>query len=128
VEASELVAAVVKKWRSEMAGPRSGVAEADLAAFEAGGARVPEPLRTLLLLADGTDSTDANVFRFLPLEEYTREPDGALIFADRAHGEWLYAVGGRVVELGGDTPRVVAADVAEFLAMYLGDDARLYGG
>jgi hypothetical protein len=101
-------------------------------------------MRSSCLLSDGTwvdgsDGCDENGFSFWPLSRVRRYPSlpWAFIFADYREESWWYAIdfvgdgprrAGAVYFVGDvdDKPLAIAEDFAEFVTLYVRDDARPY--
>ena len=137
-------------WRRTRADPRPGVSDEDLAAFKARHhVSLPAELRDIYRAADGTATTDREVFLFWPLAEVGRVtqvvtvfrgiPDfGPLVhtlpnaseyfaFADSMIWSHVYATRfdadrtGPVLHLCGDIVTEVAPSVTAFFERYLDD-------
>jgi len=108
------------------------------------GITLPASLKTILVQANGfpPGCTDADGFRFLPIQEYdkgecplaTIPSRTAFVFVDYLQWSWAY-----VMELGSlrygsvyligtrdGKPQLVSRSMDEFLEYYLADDGCLY--
>jgi SMI1-KNR4 cell-wall len=114
------------------------------------GLKLPRDFQSYLLVADGfaaPSDQDANGFRFWPSNEVvlldafdggrfaSADTAKLLLFADYLGWSWAYAIKAGsednssvyMVGTADGRPRRVAKSFAEFVALYMTDDARIYG-
>jgi len=132
-------------WKKAGVALRSGVAEANIRAFEKSyGIRLPPDVAEYFRSTDGMDKgdVDEHTIRFWPLSEMrpvleeipsARADifDGYFIFADYslwAHGYAVHLSDGTddVIIVGEERPVTIAPSFVDFLELYVNDPAKLF--
>lgn len=144
-EVESLLFQVERRWRSSGVQPRTGVGDAEIAAFERRfDVRLTRDVALYFRTIDGMDAEelDEHLIRFQSLDELRRARDevpqesSGLTESDFVFAEWslwvhgytvrLSATDERVLLVGGGAPRQVAASFREFLATYLSRPDELF--
>jgi hypothetical protein len=145
---------LIQRWSAEGLAIVPGVSEDAVLAFESKhGVAIPADFREYLLHVDGMSQVgghdcDEQGFGFWPLSRIKTVPDECaannvqvptlesvehyFAFADYMQWSWAYAIsfegrhGGKILQFGTLSPRIIADSFAEFVEAYVHDSEQLY--